>query len=618
MWCTMAQRCLDTGLPEQRLVPTSWWDETGASSLEEAESEPGVADSLATGTPRKRKRRSVGDSIPAAKLPTVRIRLVNKDEAPPAREEPEIVPQARVEDGSPSDSGASTDPVPATTEEGTPSATGASMDGGPPSIEVADEQSVTRNDEPQPAGTPSMRKGEGSDKQKALHNSSTGEERPIARTKPPCRRKGLTKTGAAAPRPIFCDHPVIVEDLMQAGPARLRSLDWKMAEILKVAVGAVCMIRPISANKIVVGCDSSHQQSRLTKLTIIGQVRVRCSVPQPTVEGVVRGIPRSVPMDEFLRKVELVSNEQGQTHFRVKGASRLKYKDGTASEAIKVTFIAQTLPTLMRVNRREYSVRPYVAEVMRYYRCHRLGHLMRDCKARQEACPTCGSSGHKASKCRASKRRCVNCGGEHSAAYLGCKARKEWAMANRIRAETYMPRAMAFQLVGATGNKTLVTPAERDQAVSSLSPAWRSDVPLDSRRSYAFVVAPRPTPKPAEGPKPNRTAVKPTIPDIVGPPKRDEGPAQSDNPNNLSLIKDLKETVEALRKELEVERTARKKLHDDMVPLRRERQEARSTEAPTWINGFVEACHGKVEESVLQLVSQILLAAMDKTPGKQS
>ena len=67
-----------------------------------------------------------------------------------------------------------------------------------------------------------------------------------------------------------------------------------------------------------------------------------------------------------------------------------------------------------------------------------------------------------------------------------------------------------------------------------------------------------------------------------------------------------------------MERAARKKLHDDVVRLRRERQEARSVEAPTWINGIVEACHGKVEESVLQFVSQILLAAMDKTPGKQS
>ena len=200
----------------------------------------------------------------------------------------------------------------------------------------------------------------------------------------------------AAPRLIFCDHRVVV-DLMQVGSARLRSLDWKMAKILKAAVGAVRTIRPISANKIVVGCDSSHQQSRLMGLTKIGQVGVRCSVPQPMVEGVVRGIPRSVPMDEFLRKVELILNELGQTHCRVKGASRLTYKDSTASEATKVTFIAQTLPTLMRVNRREYSVRPYVAEVMRCYQCHGLGHLMRDCKARQEACPTCGSSGHKAS-----------------------------------------------------------------------------------------------------------------------------------------------------------------------------------------------------------------------------
>ena len=105
---------------------------------------------------------------------------------------------------------------------------------------------------------------------------------------------------------------------------------------------------------------------------------------------------------------------------------------------------------------------------------------------------------------------------------------------------------------------------------------------------------------------------------IVGPAKRDEGPTQPDNPNNLSLIKDLKETIEALRKELEVERAARKKLHNDMVRLRREFNKARSIEAPTWINGIIEACHGKVEESVLQLVSQILLAALDETPGRQS
>ena len=108
------------------------------------------------------------------------------------------------------------------------------------------------------------------------------------------------------------------------------------------------------------------------------------------------------------------------------------------------------------------------------------------------------------------------------------------------------------------------------------------------------------------------------MPNIVNSGGREKRPARSKNPSEHSLIRDLKETVEALRKELEVERAARKKLLDDLSRLRRERQDAKSTEMPSWINGIIKASQGKVEDSVLQLVSQILLAAMDKTPGKQS
>ena len=60
--------------------------------------------------------------------------------------------------------------------------------------------------------------------------------------------------------PVLCDHPVIIEDLTKEGPTRLRSLDWKMAEILKSLVGALRSIRPVWKNKIVVGCDRSLQQ----------------------------------------------------------------------------------------------------------------------------------------------------------------------------------------------------------------------------------------------------------------------------------------------------------------------------------------------------------------------
>ena len=82
---------------------------------------------------------------------------------------------------------------------------------------------------------------------------------------------------------------------------------------------------------------------------------------------------------------------------------------------------------------------------------------------------------------------------------MNCRVRKEWQVANKLRAESYMPMALALQqakkLVSAEGQKTQGPPAEREQTLPSLCPAWRSDTPLNSRRSYASVVAPRPTPK---------------------------------------------------------------------------------------------------------------------------
>ena len=262
--------------------------------------------------------------------------------------------------------------------------------------------------------------------------------------------------------------------------------------------------RPISKCKIIVGCDSSLQQTRLVKKTKIGQVEVRCTIPEPTVHGVVRGIPRYVQMDEFLKRIEWVSDSGGHTHskVKVKGVSQLTFKDGKASEAIRVTFITQKLPLLMKMNKQKYRVRPYVAEVRRCHRCQRYGHTKRQCNSKQEVCQTCGRQGHSSSGCRATQLKCCNCGGEHSAGSMNCRVLKEWQVANQLRAESYMPMALAFQqakkLVGAMGQKTQGPSAEREreQPLPSLSPAWRSDTPLDSRRSYASVVAPRPTPKP--------------------------------------------------------------------------------------------------------------------------
>ena len=183
-----------------------------------------------------------------------------------------------------------------------------------------------------------------------------------------------------------------------------------------------------------------------------------------------------------------------------------------------------------------------------------------------------------------------------------------------------MPMALALQqakkLVSVEGQKTQGPPAEREQPLPSLSPAWRSDTPLDSRRSYASVVAPRPTPKPRRK-RSEEGRPKPT-PQLRERTQRQE---EIEKSGTLDLISTLKETVDTLRKELEEERAARKQLLDEVVSLSRNHQEKRAETgvlSPSWLQGALEDNQGKVDEGVLQLVSQILLAVIDKTSGNQS
>ena len=201
-------------------------------------------------------------------------------------------------------------------------------------------------------------------------------------------------------------------------------------------------------------------------------------------------------------------------------------------------------------------------------------------------------------------------GREHSAGSMVCKVRKEWETVNKLRAETYLPRALTFQqakkLVSATGEKTQGPPAEREQPLPSLFPAGRSDTLLDSRRSSASVVAPRPTPKPRKK-RLEEGRPKPT----PRPRKRPQRHEQDEKSETLGLISSLKETVETLRKELEVERAVRKKLFDEVISLRRIHQEKEvetCVPSPSWPQG-VKAVLNWAEHSVRE---QLCLLEMFK------
>ena len=132
------------------------------------------------------------------------------------------------------------------------------------------------------------------------------------------------------------------------------------------------------------------------------------------------------------------------THSTVKEVRRLTDRDGTRSQAIKITFFSAQLPSSIKLDYQEFVVHAYVPPVRRCSTCNKLGHLKAQCRSTVPVCPRCGSRGHTPDVCP-NKLCCLNCGGPHSAAYQGCPQQRLRLIANRIRSGTFIPYSEALK-----------------------------------------------------------------------------------------------------------------------------------------------------------------------------
>jgi hypothetical protein len=290
------------------------------------------------------------------------------------------------------------------------------------------------------------------------------------------RGPGHTRQDQNAPppnKPVMFEYPVVIEERGKGGQI------WKFGHrrrgemINKEAGRPIKMYKRLPSGKIVVACVDSAQQTKLSHCTFIGAVPVACKIPAPRVEGVVKG----VSLDD--QEWEWFQNEMEKKP-RISQAVRLKNRKGEPTTAVKLTFLADVLPTEINVGGHLMEVYPYRALARRCTNCQKLGHVKRFCRNKVHVCAKCGTPGHGSDSCKAVPR-CVNCHGPHPSSDRECPEAIIWQKATEGRATTYMPFTSALQLAreegksrGNSSSETLCTQPTRQQ-----QKAWRGQDELD-------------------------------------------------------------------------------------------------------------------------------------------
>lgn len=244
---------------------------------------------------------------------------------------------------------------------------------------------------------------------------------------------------------------VVIIECLETNLTRISPI--KIAQALQVV--GTDMVKKVSKvrNGIAVQCFTAIQASRLMKISTLGKWAVKVSYPKSETQckGVIRGVPIEVSEQEICDSGKSVG---------VLFARRLKKRvDGKWEDCLSVclTFDRKYIPSEFCLGYELYVVKPYVDQVVRCFKCQRLGHMALACKGKMR-CVRCGGP-HKYEECKDNiVMKCCRCGGQHSAAYEGCEKFVEAKRINTVKANNVISYAEATRVVR---ENTFVKPQQR-------------------------------------------------------------------------------------------------------------------------------------------------------------
>ncbi|GBN70128.1 hypothetical protein AVEN_238794-1 [Araneus ventricosus] len=181
------------------------------------------------------------------------------------------------------------------------------------------------------------------------------------------------------------------------------------------SVGTVTSTKLMRSDDLLVEVSSRQQALQIRKLQALSTLSVSVTSHETlnTSKGVITcGRLLSLPIKEITKEL----SGQG-----VKDVRRINIRrDGelVPTKHFILTFNTPRFPEYIKAGYVRCSVRSYIPNPLRCFKCQRFGHSKPNCRGTL-TCARCAAAGHESTGCKANEK-CVNCQGEHTSFSRSC------------------------------------------------------------------------------------------------------------------------------------------------------------------------------------------------------
>ena len=213
-------------------------------------------------------------------------------------------------------------------------------------------------------------------------------------------------------------------------------IKWKEGDFLKTSlfliqkaiqsvVGEPKTIKKLKPGELLIELQSNLQTSKLKKLSQLANIPIIVSAHK-TLNS-CRGVISETDL-QYISDEEILENLKDQNVTNVQRIVISKENKKINTKHLILTFASTNLPKTIKAGYLQCSVRPYIPNPLRCFKCQRFGHSKTSCRGTL-TCSRCSAVGHESVDCN-EPYHCVNCKGDHPSYSRTCE---KWKFEKEIQ-----------------------------------------------------------------------------------------------------------------------------------------------------------------------------------------